>query len=178
MGPVDARARGALAALEVGEVGYDVLVPGQSLVGGGTADAVVTLATGRFAALRRWVRGERRSVLDLRGADPYLVQGRLARVVVVDAPAPPEARLRLFTKELPPSARELLRDLGLAGIRIGGARLCADASGWAERDLEHDPEATAAEDFRLLAEYVAERVRRAAGVRLTTGFVVHVLKAK
>ena len=153
-----------------------MVVPGQRLPGGGTADAVVTLAPGRFSALRRWVRGERRSVLDLRTSQPYLVQGNLSRVVVVEAPVPPEERLRLFSKELPQSARELLAELGLAGIRIGGARLCDDASGWAERSPEHDPDARAAADFRLLADYVSDRVRRAAGVRLSPGFVVHATK--
>ena len=178
VGTVDPRSRKALAALGVGEVGFGSVVPGQGLPGGGTADVVVMLAPGRFAALRRWVRGERRSVLDLRASVPYLVQGHLPRVVIVDAPAPPEPRLRLFVHDLPPSARELLLDLGLAGIRIGGARLCEDGSGWAERATEHDPDARAASDFRLLADYVSERVRRAAGVRLSPGFVVFTSKVK
>ncbi len=70
----------ALEALDVGAVEYDAVVPRQALDLGATADVIVRLRAGRAAALKRWVRGERRTMLDLRASPPYLVDGHLHEV--------------------------------------------------------------------------------------------------
>jgi hypothetical protein len=174
------RGRAALEVLAVGTVAFDARVPGQAIALGGTADVVVTLSPGRFGALKRWARGERRTVLDLRNAGPYLVAGHLDRVVVVAEPREPALRMALFAGALGTSGMRLLDDLDLLGIRVGRARLCPDSPGWAE--LERDPDdpddPDAAQDFRRLAEYVVDRVRRATGVKLLPGFEVYEPKSK
>jgi len=177
---VHPRSMRALEALDVGRIDFDAVVPGQALGTDGRAEVVVDLRPGRFAALKRWARGERRTLLDLRASAPYLVEGLLRKVVVVADPPVERDRLPLFQGPLTPAAARLLDELDLLGIRIGRARLCRDEPGTAELE-RGDPAAdsgSAAADFRLLADYVAERVRKATGVRLTPGFVVHAEKPK
>ena len=159
--------------MNLGDVHEQAAVPGEALSLGGTADVIVRVRPGRFAGLKRWARREGLVLRDLRSpARPFLVTGRLAGVVAVGLDDPDSSgRLSLFAEPVAgTTAGALIEELGLPGIRIGCARLCGDDPGSAEP--VHPLEGRGAEDFRMLGEYIAERVRRVSGVQLPLGFHV------
>ncbi|MEE2830525.1 MAG: hypothetical protein VX498_15155 [Myxococcota bacterium] len=190
---LDERRRIGLQALEIGEVEFDVPMACFTVLGiGGPADVLVRIeAEGSLERLKRWCRRERLPMTPLPSQPGLLVKDAGIRGVVVDLggeaepeaasavetlqpelsatgdEAPWENAARLFADPEGRRAEDLVRDAGLSGVRLRGARVSEDRPNF----VINEGGATA-RDVLALIDYLKRKVERQTGVKLTESIQV------
>jgi UDP-N-acetylenolpyruvoylglucosamine reductase len=183
---LDERRRSGLQALDIGEVEFDVpMAPLTRLGIGGPADVVVRIdSVEALERLKRWCRRERLTVAPLpRGAGLLVRDGGLRGVVVATREGAEEgleaavAQLdvlatgldlsdctegaRIFLDPAGQRAADLIREAGLAGVRLRGARVSLERPNVVLNEGE-----ASASDVLALVDYLKRKVQDQSGVKL------------
>ena len=184
---LDERRRLGLAALDLGEVEFDVPLAERTALGiGGAADVLVRVASSEdLERLKRWCRRERMPLVPVPVQPGILVKDAGIRGVVVEPAAdspdevteavagldPKAAQLelptdgpptsRLFLDPEGQSASDLIRDARLAGVRLRGARVSEE-----DPNILVNEGQASARDVLALVDYIKRRVEQRSGVKL------------
>lgn len=184
---LDERRRLGLAALDLGEVEFDVPLAERTALGiGGAADVLVRVAsTEDLDRLKRWCRRERMPLAPVPVQPGVLVKDAGIRGVVVEAAVdsvdevaeaiagldPKAAQLELPTDGQPASklfmdpegqsATDLIRDARLAGVRLRGARVSEE-----DPNILVNEGQASARDVLALVDYIKRKVEQRSGVKL------------
>ena len=183
---LDERRRSGLQALDLGEVQFDVpMAPLTRLGIGGPADVLVRLdSVEALERLKRWCRRERLSLTSVpRGAGLLIRDGGLRGVVVETRDDAEEglevavAKLdaqasgldlsdctegsRIFLDPEGQRAADLIREAGLAGVRLRGARVSEERPNVVINEGE-----ASARDVLALVDYLKRKVQDQSGVKL------------
>jgi UDP-N-acetylenolpyruvoylglucosamine reductase len=183
---LDERRQLGLKALDIGEVEFDVLMAPRTALGiGGPADVLVRVdSVEALDRLKRWCRRERLPIAPVPCAPGLLVRDAGMRGVVVecgegadeglstaiaqldskasshDLSSGPEG-VRIFFDPDGQRAEDLIREAGLAGIRLRGARVSEEHP----NIVINEGEATA-RDVLALIDYLRRKVENRSGVKL------------
>lgn len=183
---LDERRQLGLRALALGEVEFDVPMAPLTVLGiGGPADALVRLTSSEsLDRLQRWCRRERLPITPVPRGAGLLVKDAGMRGVVVDVGDGAEDGLdstvaglddkassldlsgcdegaRIFLDPEGQRAEDLIREAGLAGVRLRGARVSEDKP----NVLLNEGEASA-RDVLALVDYLKRKVENQSGVKL------------
>jgi UDP-N-acetylmuramate dehydrogenase len=183
---LDERRQLGLKALEIGEVEFDVLMAPHTVLGiGGPADVLVKVESlEALDRLKRWCRRERLPIAPVPRGPGLLIKDAGMRGVVVeggeaegeglsdaiaqldskasshDLSSHPEG-VRIFFDPEGQRAADLIREAGLAGIRLRGARVSEKHP----NVVINEGEATA-RDVLALIDYLRRKVENRSGVKL------------
>ena len=184
---LDERRRLGLAALDLGEVEFDVPLAERTALGiGGAADVLVRVSTlENLERLKRWCRRERMPLVPVPVQPGVLVKDAGIRGVVVEAvansaddvteaisgldpkavqlelPTDGQPASRLFLDPEGQSATELIREARLAGVRLRGARVSED-----DPNILVNEGQASARDVLALVDYIKRKVEQRSGVKL------------
>lgn len=184
---LDERRRLGLGALDLGEVEFDVPMAQFTVLGiGGPADVLVRVSqVESLERLRRWCRRERLPIVPVPSQHGLLVKDAGIRGVVVDlggeaedgvgealaglpgfgeelVPTPCEGGARLFADPEGHRAEDLVREAGLGGVRLRGARVPEE-----HPNVVVNEGGATARDVLALIDYLKRKVERRSGVKLT-----------
>jgi len=176
----------ALRALDIGEVEFDApMAPLTALGIGGPADALVRLQSLQsLQRLERWCRRERLPLSPVPRGAGLLVKDAGMRGVVVEVGDGAEAGLesavsgldrkasdldlsdctqgaRIFLDPEGQRAEDLIREAGLAGVRLRGARVSAEQPNVVLNEGE-----ASARDVLALVDFLKRKVETQSGVKL------------